>query len=105
MIKEATYVEFCECMEELRAAIDFYEGLARLGVQLDYVPLENTYVKNLQRLVNDKNGWISYYIYERDWGKEEGDCVFEHETGEPIPFKTLEDLWNLIQYTQSKKVY
>ena len=96
MIKEATYLEFYECMEELRAAMDFYEGLARLGIQLDYVPLENTYVKNLQRLVNDKNEWISYYIYERDWGKEEGDCVFEQETGEPIPFKTLEDLWNLI---------
>ena len=96
MIKEATYLEFYECMEELRAAMDFYEGLARLGIQLDYVPLENTYVKNLQRLVNDKNEWISYYIYERDWGKEEGDCVFEQETGEPIPFKTFEDLWNLI---------
>ena len=97
MIKEATYLEFYECMEELRAAMDFYEGLARLGIQLDYIPLENTYVKNLQRLVNDKNDWISYYIYERDWGKEEGDCVFEHKTGEPIPLKTLEDLWNLIQ--------
>ena len=97
MIKEATYLEFYECMEELRAAMDFYEGLARLGVQLDYIPLENTYVKNLQRLVNDKNDWIPYYIYERDWRKEEGDCVFEHGTGEPIPFKTLEDLWNLIQ--------
>lgn len=99
------FKEFSKYMNDFWKMQTMYDTLYDLGIVVDNRPLADNYLEMLQKLVNDKNKWISYYIYERDWGREEGDCVFEHETGEPIPFKTLEDLWNLIQYNQSKRVY
>lgn len=104
-LKKCSFEEFCKYMLDFSRMQNMRDTLHGLGIVADSLPLVDNYIEMLQRLVNDKNEWISYYIYERNWGKEEGDCVFEHETGEPIPFKTLEDLWNLIQYNQSKRVY
>ena len=43
------------------------------------------------------DSWISYYIYETDWGRnfDDSPCVTA-EDGSPIPFKTIGDVYDLI---------
>lgn len=43
------------------------------------------------------DSWISYYIYETDWGRkfDNSPCVTA-EDGSPIPFKTIGDVYDMI---------
>ena len=58
---------------------------------------------------NDGNtvsdSWIGYYIWERDWGRDNkpGDpCVVDRD-GTPIPFDTIENVYDLIINNKPKK--
>lgn len=42
------------------------------------------------------DSWISYYIYETDWGRNFDDSPVMSEDGVPIPFKTIGDVYDLI---------
>lgn len=57
---------------------------------------ENLIVKLLEIAMNDiSNGWISYWIYELNCGKE---AKIDTVTckGKNVPIKTVDDLFNLI---------
>ena len=49
----------------------------------------------LQEVMNDKEDWLMYFVYERDWLKDMklGDIEVE---GKPIPIKTWEDVYDFI---------
>jgi len=50
----------------------------------------------LQAALDDKGDWISYYIYDLEWGtKYKKGCIKEKD-GKNIPLKTLGDLYNLL---------
>lgn len=50
----------------------------------------------LKELINDTNDWISYYMWEIDFGKKYYDgCVTESD-GTNISLRNAEDLYNLI---------
>ena len=53
-------------------------------------------IKLLEELTNDKNEWIQYFIFEKDFGKnyKAGD-VFDEE-GKEIPLAKKTDLWRLL---------
>lgn len=54
----------------------------------------------LSKLVGDNSDWLGYYIWETDCG--ENDCAnsVTEEDGIKIPFKTPEDVYNLIMEDQ-----
>lgn len=52
-------------------------------------------IDTIADIVEDKEKWIYWYIYENDWGKEERECVDKNNN--IVPSETLEDLWNLIK--------
>ena len=58
--------------------------------------LHNQLVNLIEKLTNDRMGWIDYYIYELDYGKEYEDGMVKNKDGNNISLKTPTDLWNLL---------
>lgn len=62
-----------------------------------YIPsLEDQVVELLKVMFNDKDDWISYWIYELEFGRKADKYTVADENGNNIPLKTIEDLWNLL---------
>ena len=61
-----------------------------------YIKYENMLVKVVRDAVNDEEDWIGYYCWERDFGRDTRLGDVTEKDGTPIPFKTAEDLLNLI---------
>ena len=55
---------------------------------------ETLVVRSLEFGMNDKDKWISYWIYDCSMGKE--DMKVTGKNGKKIPTKTLTNLYNLI---------
>ena len=51
--------------------------------------------KILVDATNDTSDWISYFIYELNFGKDWKDGMIK-ENGKDIKLQTTEDLWNLL---------
>lgn len=50
----------------------------------------------IAEIVDDNEGWIKWYIYEKEWGTKE-DMEVTDVNNNVVPSETLEDLWELIQ--------
>ena len=50
----------------------------------------------LEFIFNDENQWISYWIFELDFGKDYEDGWVTQKDGAVIPLKTVEDLYDLL---------
>lgn len=57
--------------------------------------IESEITKYLKAQFNDTDDWISYWIWELDFGKKwkPGTVTFE---GIDVPLGTADDLWNLL---------
>lgn len=80
-------------IEELYESIDKIFGISD-GI-ISQVMSVSLPVKILADAMNDTNGWIEYYIYECDCGRNGKDMIWENED-KPVPFCTVEDLWNVL---------
>ena len=60
-------------------------------------PVENTTFQGmidlLVYLTGDDDEWIEYFIYELKWGSRDGNVKINNKK---VPFKTIEDLWNVL---------
>lgn len=66
------------------------------GIFWPYSRYENQLVKVLIEIMHDQeNEWISYYCYEKDYGRDDKLEVFDKNNNK-IPLKTAEDLYNLL---------
>ena len=61
-------------------------------------------IKVIADIVGDNEGWIEWYIYEKEWGTKEDVGVADGD-GNVVPSKTLEDLWGLIQSSKDGDKY
>ncbi len=61
-------------------------------------------IKVMSEIVGDNEGWIEWYVYEKEWGTKEDVGVADGD-GNVIPSKTLEDLWELIQSSKDDDKY
>ena len=101
-----TKEEFIEYIQSLRTVYDFQRGVldllqkhdpyADLGI-MQYPDCTNELLTLLEKIMHDTDGWISYYCYEIDFGREwkRGMCWADDGTTE-IPLQTIEDLWNAL---------
>lgn len=65
--------------------------------------LTNAIMKVLQEATGDTNAhsWIEYYCYDLDFGRKYKDGCATDKDGLSIPLNTPEDLWNLVNDTDS----
>lgn len=102
-----TKQDFCECMVLIKEQYDkcdklndsiynLFGGGERLWNTLNV----NTEIEILERAMDDTDEWIEYYIYDCNWGEVDNDIRIN---GEPVAFKTYEDLYELIRRKKSDK--
>lgn len=53
-------------------------------------------IKTISDIIGDDEGWIEWYIYEKEWGTKEDMGVADGNDND-VSSETLEDLWGLIQ--------
>lgn len=58
--------------------------------------METKLVESMERELGDICHWLSYYIYDCDFGQREDIAVWD-EDDKPIPLKSIQDLLNLIE--------
>lgn len=85
-------IKFREQGEALSKAISNMTDTKRVGIY-DYQ--EDLIVKLLERLMNDKWHSISWWIYEKDFGKAKK-LTYKDANNKIIPTTTIKDLYNLL---------
>ena len=98
-----TKKQFCKCMKLIRAQRDKNEAVLA-GLETAFGSRATEYmveVFSIDRMIklliiamDDKDEWIEYYIYDCSWGSVDNDVRIN---GEPVPFKTYEDLYDMIK--------
>lgn len=69
----------------------------RRGTDMPDSVLEDVVVALLEEILHDREtGWISYWLYELDCGKNYRPGSVTEADGILIPLESLEDLWNLL---------
>lgn len=94
-IKECSREEFEKYMHDIWKVKNMYNILYDIGIEMNNIPLLDNFIEMLQKLMKDKSEWISYYIYEVEFGTIPGNHVYD-EDGNPIPFNSLDDVYDLI---------
>lgn len=93
---------FCQVIDNYKSMWDFTDEMNDLfdKYKMDgniYPPMcTETVIDLLEFIFNDKNQWISYWIFELEFGKQYEDECIKWEDGEVIPLKTAEDLYDLL---------
>ena len=95
------FIQTIETMRELnKEQEDFDAILKRIDNEFGGGYLHNKTISLLadilKEAMNDKYDYISYYLWEIDFGNEYYDGCITEADGTSIPLKTAEDLYNLI---------
>lgn len=102
-----TKKDFCECMGLIKNQYDKCEkindGIYDLlggGDKLWDTLNVSTEVAILTKAMEDTEEWIDYYIYDCKWGEEDNNVSID---GKVVPFRTYEDLYEVIIREKSYK--
>jgi len=100
MLSKPKFIKFIKELQSIELDI---EGVHKALQKLDpdfggfYLSRVNTLiVKLLQESVNDQEEWISYWIYELDYGKKWRKGTVTDKNKKDIKLQTAEDLYNYI---------
>lgn len=101
--------KFIDYMNQIKADMDRSTTLAntlndlygkRQGFYVDFYPssdLQNLTIKMLSDIFKDKNNWLTYYVYECDFGENKTFIASVTDIdGKKIPFETLSDVYELL---------
>lgn len=90
---QITFNEFCEVMQDLAFVREQEENPPYI---FSNPTMEQHVVDLLQKICNDKNHWISYFIYELHFGtKWKPDIVIDLNK-ENVKLDCIAALWNLL---------
>jgi hypothetical protein len=56
----------------------------------------NALIDILEDVTNDNAGWIEYFLWELDFGKENWRLKIYDKDKKEIPLSSIDDLWNLL---------
>lgn len=93
---------FCSIIEKIQKEYERKNKLADAFYEFDKesyfypVGLESDLIEFLEELTEDKDGWISYFIHELDFGKKYEDGTIKVD-GENYELKNSEQLYNLLR--------
>ncbi len=104
-----TKQEFNKILTELKStnevanAID--DALRKLSPDfggISFGRYENLLIKTLELCFKDESEWISYFIYELDWGRKyKNGCITSR--GRNVLLKTIDDLYDLLNKNLKKR--
>jgi hypothetical protein len=99
---------FLKLMKDYKQLIDDIDNVHNAMKKLDpdfggfcISRVEEFCSKVIKLSFDDKFEWISYYMYDLEWGKKYKKGSVTDKNGKNIPLKTLEDLYKLL--TESKE--
>lgn len=99
MITKKTFVDTMNKLQELDEKLNAVDvALKNLSPDFGglYIPdFFDITIDILQEVMNDKDDWLMYFVYERDWLRDMklGDVTVEDE---PIQIETWEDVYDFI---------
>lgn len=64
--------------------------------RLFFSPYQTLISKILKDAMDDGFGWIDYWVYDLNYGKESKILVVKDGNGEIVPLKTIDDLYDLL---------
>lgn len=120
MIKKETFINI---LNEIKKSIELSESIGNRLEQafddtgrnmLDIRPYQlsslfadNTCYDNilhiLENELDDDDCWISYFVYEKDWGRNQNLRIWEDNGCTEIPLDTIEDLYDFLVLNQIRK--
>lgn len=105
-----SYEEFERYIDSIQMVLDVENSLMAISSDvrtkskseftLYYPSLISEVIELLGKEVDDKDDWISYFIFELDFGKQNDVLQVKGCDGNEIPLKTTKDLWSIIKSTQ-----
>lgn len=99
-----SYTDFERYMNIIKKQYDWIESVCNVlnaAVNEMFTGI-STSIELLERCMNDTNDWISWYIYETEWGEEE-DMLDVTIDGEPFKVKTIKDLYDVIMEVNNEE--
>lgn len=108
-----TFEEFEKQINDIKRITAFNDNINCLTVkynkeckdqaELMFPSLESNVIWLLRKIMNDKGDWISYWIYELDFGTKYHEGCVTDENGKNINLETVKDLWSflLVNWWQS----
>lgn len=93
-----TFQEFETTINEIKSSSEKIDAIIdTIGWSALYeLTCEETAVRLLERLMNDKFGWISYWIYEQNFGAKWDQSTASEADGTPIYLKTTRQLYDYL---------
>lgn len=96
MNQQITFEEFRDYIEQIKKNDEYISKLADLNVNVfENLTTDSLAVNLLEKLTNDESEWISWWIWEKDFGTNEKLKVYDKNNNE-IPSTTIKDLWDII---------
>ena len=99
-MNKETFIKLMTELASIKKAEDNLNTAFKKFSHFNYISFgryEELVVRSLEFGMNDKDRWISYWIYDCEMGKE--DMNVKDRNGKKIPTKTLTNLYNLIKKT------
>jgi len=103
-MKQLTYEIFEKCIQSIIDQDEYMGKLYDVGLDLyenNGMKTENCLLDLLEYLTNDNNDTISYWLYDCECGKCGENKI--QINGRYVPFTTIKDLWNVLNYKDKKK--
>lgn len=102
--------DFCGIMYDMEQHFEFQEKLNDVfrefnqDVCIVHTNLENTVVEILEIIFDDKeNQWISYWVWEEEFGQKYKKGDVTEEDGTIIPLETAGDLYDFLIKNKNNK--
>lgn len=107
MISKKEFIDFIDTFKKYNDFEKTVQDVSKHSIRFyDMDPLQHLLSKItsiLEGTFNSEDDWIDYYIYELDFGKKYEPGSVHDINGKDIPFKTPEDLYNLLINNYNKK--
>lgn len=98
-ILSITFDTFERCIKQIKQCFEFFDGLYALGIDTMELPLDRVcddLVDLLETAMSDtRNHWISFFIYNMDFGSRAG-AVTVMDNGKEISLSNTHELWDLL---------
>ena len=102
-----TYQKFEKYINNLDAMSRFQDGVSEctaelrkkntgIDVELFLPSLDGDVVELLALITGDNDDWISYFVYEMDFGRNYKDGMITDKDGAIVRLATPRDLWRLL---------
>lgn len=92
-----SFEQFAKCMLTVKDDFEYFDRCYSLGVEIfNRVSSPDMVLQLLADIFDDKDGWITWFIFEKNWGKDKSLQAYEVDGKTIIPTDTLTDIYNLI---------